>query len=325
MKPLYSIVFSLFLLFASCGDNGNVNKSYVPSSVGKINALQVVISNDLWNGPVGDAIRENYAAAADGLPQDEPLFSMSQLAPESFVDFARTNRIFLYVTLDDEETSGLVTNKYAKPQIGGIIKANSEEQLIARINASSPQFIQAFHNSEIEERQRRTKISTQRVDSLKRSLGVSIAIPSAYRLAGADKDHFWYRKDLKEGEMNVLIYQVPMAMIADDSTAARDIIKIRDSIGSAFIPVEDDDKMVTEQAYAPFLFKTEIDGHETYLTKGIWELANYHMAGPYLNYAVKDEKNNRYLMLEGFVYAPMVRKRNLQFELESILVSAMLE
>lgn len=325
MKPLYAVVFSLFLLFASCGNSGKSNKSYVPSSVGNINALQIVVSNELWNGPVGDAIRENYAAAADGLPQDEPLFSMSQMAIESFVDFARTNRIFLYVQLDEEETVGLVKNKYAKPQTGGIIRANSEERLIELIHANSPQFIEAFHQSEIKERQRRTRISKRDVDSLKKTLGVSIEIPSAYRLAGADSNHFWYRKDLKEGEMNVLIYQVPMDMITGDSTAVVDIIKIRDSIGSTFIPVEDEDKMVTEQAYAPFIFKTHIDEHPAYLTKGIWELANYHMAGPFLNYAVKDEKNSRYLILEGFVYAPMVRKRNLQFELESILVSAKIE
>jgi len=325
MKSRYAVVFSLLLLFASCGKGSKSNKSYVPSSVGNINALQIVISNELWNGPVGDAIREEYAAAADGLPQDEPLFSMSQMALESFVDFARTNRIFLYVQLDEEETVGLVKNKYAKPQTGGIIRANTEERLIELIHANAPQFIEAFHQSEIKERQRRTKISKRDVDSLRKTLGVSIDIPSAYRLAGSDNDHFWYRKDLKEGEMNVLIYQVPMDMITGDSTAVADIIKIRDSIGSTFIPVEDEDKMVTEQAYAPFIFKTEIDGHPAYFTKGIWELANYHMAGPFLNFAVKDEENNRYLILEGFVYAPMVRKRNLQFELESILVSAEME
>lgn len=325
MKSRYAVVFSLFLLFASCGNSGKSNKSYVPSSVGNINALQIVISNELWNGPVGDAIREEYAAAADGLPQDEPLFSMSQMALESFVDFARTNRIFLYVQIDEEETVGLVKNKYAKPQTGGIIRANTEERLIELIHANAPQFIEAFHQSEIKERQRRTKISKRDVDSLKKTLGVSIDIPSAYRLAGADSDHFWYRKDLKEGEMNVLIYQVPMDMITGDSTAVTDIIRIRDSIGSTFIPVEDEDKMVTEQAYAPFIFKSKINEHPAYFTKGIWELANYHMAGPFLNFAVKDEKNNRYLILEGFIYAPMVRKRNLQFELESILVSAEME
>lgn len=321
MKILYSFVFSLFFVFVSCDDNGKKNNGYLPNSVGNINALQVVISDEMWNGEVGDAIRTHFAAAADGLPQDEPLFSMSQIAPESFQDFVRTNRIFIHVTKSDEESAGVVQNKFAKPQTGAIVQAPTEERIVALIEEKAPQFIQAFHNSEIAERQKRTRVSTRNVDSLRNSLGIRFEIPSAYRLAATDGDYFWYRKDLKEGEMNVLIYSVPSSRIASDSTAVRDIIDIRDTVGSAYIPVEDDDQMITEQAYAPFLFKTTLDGREAYLTKGIWELASYHMAGPFINYAVKDVENDRYIILEGFIYAPMVRKRNLQFELESILMS----
>lgn len=322
MKSLYYALFSLLFILASCDDNNGNKKSFVPGSVGNINSLQVVISNDLWTGEVGDVIREYFAAPADGLPQDEPLYSMSQIAPESFEDFVRTNRIFLYVKLTDEESSGMVKDKYAKPQTGAIVQAPTEERLIEILREKAPHFIQAFHSSEIAERQRRTRISTKKVDSLKNNLGMHIEIPSAYRLAGSDDNHFWYRKDLKDGEMNVLIYTVPLDRIKTDSTAVSDIIDIRDTVGSAYIPVEDDDQMVTEQAYAPFLFKTTLDGRETYLTKGIWELAEYHMAGPFINYAIKDEENDRYVILEGFIYAPMVRKRDLQFELESILVTA---
>ena len=46
------------------------------------------------------------------------------------------------------------------------------------------------------------------------------------------------------------------------------------------------------------------------------------MAGPFINFAIYDVKNKRYLILEGFTYAPQVSKRNLQFELESIIRSA---
>jgi len=45
------------------------------------------------------------------------------------------------------------------------------------------------------------------------------------------------------------------------------------------------------------------------------------MAGPFLNYAVRDTINKRYLIIEGFTFAPAERKRNLQFELESIIQS----
>ena len=91
------------------------------------------------------------------------------------------------------------------------------------------------------------------------------------------------------------------------------------------LPVEDDGRFITEEAYAPFLFTAEIDGKPAYETKGTWEVKNQYIAGPFLNYAVRDEANNRYLILEGFTYAPSVEKRDLQFELESILKSAKIE
>lgn len=321
MKPLYIVLFSLFVVFTSCNSNGKRDKSLVPSSVGNINDLQVVIPNDLWNGIVGEAIRNNFAAPTDGLPQDEPLFSINQMQPETFSGFVRTNRIFLYVVLSEDNSVKIAKNEYAKPQTGAIIKATSEEELVKLIDENASQIIEALHQSEISERQRRTEISLLKTDSLKHVLGISLKIPSAYRLAKATDSFFWYRKDLKDGTTNILIYEVPLNFIKNDSSAIGDIIKIRDSIGSKLLPVEDDGMFITEGAYAPYLFKSTIDGKFAYETKGTWEVKDAFMGGPFLNYAVRDEKNNRYLILEGFTYAPAARKRDLQFELESILLS----
>lgn len=325
MKSLYIVFFSLFIVFTSCNENGKRDKSLLPDSVGNINVLQIVIPNELWNGIVGEAIRNNFAAPTDGLPQDEPLFSMNQMPPEAFDGFARSNRLFLYVVLSEDDKVSIAENEYAKPQAGAIIKATSEEKLVEQINKNSSKIIDIFKNSEIKERQRRTAISLMNTDSLRNVMGVSIKIPSAYRVAGASDNFFWMRKDLKDGTTNILVYEVPLNMIGNDSTAVADIIKIRDSIGSKLLPVEDDGEFITEDAYAPYLFKSNIDGKFAYETKGTWEVKGAWMGGPFINYAVRDEKNNRYLILEGFTYAPSVRKRDLQFELESILKSATIE
>jgi hypothetical protein len=325
MRPFYIVLFSLFVIFTSCNESGKKDKSLVPNSVGNINSLQIITSNDLWNGAVGEAIRNNFAAPTDGLPQDEPLFSMNQMPPEAFSGFARSNRLFLYVVLSEEDKVTLANNEYAKPQTGAIIKATSAEKLVELINTNATKIIESFHASEIKERQRRTSISLLKLDSLKNIMGVSLKVPSAYRIAKATDSFFWMRKDLKDGTTNILVYTVPLSMIKNDSTAVGDIIKIRDSIGSRLLPVEDDGYFITEDAYAPYLFKTQIDGKFAYETKGTWEVKDAWMGGPFVNYAIKDEKNNRYLILEGFTYAPAAAKRDLQFELESILNSAKLE
>ena len=150
-------------------------------------------------------------------------------------------------------------------------------------------------------------------------------IPSAYRIAKKSKDFYWIRKDLKDGSTNIIVYEVPLSMISADSTAVGDIIKIRDSIGGGLMPVEDGGQFQTEKAYAPYIFTSEIDGKFAYETKGTWDVKDQFMAGPFLNYAIIDTQKNTYLIIEGFSYAPRVRKRDLQFELESILRSAKVE
>ncbi|HNU58342.1 MAG TPA: DUF4837 family protein, partial [Aquaticitalea sp.] len=54
---------------------------------------------------------------------------------------------------------------------------------------------------------------------------------------------------------------------------------------------------------------------------GIWDMKNAFMSGPFINYAIEDKANNRYLVLEGYVFAPSIEKRDYVFELEAILRS----
>lgn len=325
MKTLLYSALACCLLFISCDQGSSKKTRYLPESVGRINNLQIVITNDLWNGAVGEKIREHFAALTDGLPQQEPIFSINQMNPEAHTGFARSSRTFLHVNIGTKDTVILKRNSYAKPQIGAFITGTSEEKLIELIEREQQRVISAFKASEIKERQRRTRISMLKIDSLKERFGVSLQLPSAYRVASASDEFYWLRKDLKEGTTNVLIYEVPLSTISQDSTAIADIITMRDSIGSGYLPVEEEGLFITEEAYAPYLFTSTIDGKFAYESKGTWTVKDEWMAGPFLNYAVRDEANDRYLILEGFTYAPSVEKRDLQFELESILKSAKIE
>ncbi|MBZ0327495.1 MAG: DUF4837 family protein [Altibacter sp.] len=325
MKSFNLVIVAAFVLF-SCNETGKKDTSYLPSSLGNINNLQVITTNEMWNGNVGEAIRDILAAPADGLPQEEPLYDINQMPPSTYTGFARKYRIFLHLTKGASAQFSIKEHPYAKPQTGVFITAPTEEELIALLKEHQKEILTAFQASEISENQRRIKISLKKdLDSLKQRLGVKLNIPSAYRTARATDEFFWIRKDLKSGSTNIIIYEVPLSMIGTDSSVVGNIIKIRDSIGSSYMPVEDEGLFITEEAYAPYLFTSEIDGKFAYETKGTWEVKDKYMAGPFLNYAIRDEANNRYLILEGFTYAPSVAKRNLQFELEAILKSAKLE
>ncbi|MBT3871975.1 MAG: DUF4837 family protein [Flavobacteriaceae bacterium] len=321
MKPIYITLFALIAL-VSCNNN-ETKEAYKQKSVGNINSLQILITDELWDDSVGEEIRNYFAASTEGLPQVEPLFSINQMDPSTFSGFIKSNRLFLHVTIGKEDKFTLVTNEYAKPQTGAIITAKTKEGLIKLIAEKQEEIIEAFFKSEIKERQRRTSISPLVIDSLKERFGLNIKMPSAYRIAHKGSDFYWLRKDLKKtGSTNILIYEVPLNLISNDSIALGEILTIRDSIGGYHLPVEDNGRFGTDYSYSPNFYITELDGNFAYKTKGVWDVKGEFMAGPFLNYAVKDEKNNRYLIIEGFTFAPAERKRNLQFELESIIKSA---
>ncbi len=96
----------------------------------------------------------------------------------------------------------------------------------------------------------------------------------------------------------------------------------RDSIGRLYIKgLADKASMITEESYAPYLSATKIDQRKAFETRGTWELENSFMNGPFINYVIQDNKTKSYIVIEGFVYNPSTAKRDMMFELESIIKS----
>ena len=50
-------------------------------------------------------------------------------------------------------------------------------------------------------------------------------------------------------------------------------------------------------------------------------MKGFTMAGPFITYFIEDKVNKRYLVVDGYVYAPSLDKRDYVFELESIIKS----
>ncbi|MCM5662318.1 DUF4837 family protein [Galbibacter mesophilus] len=317
MKKLFFGIF-VFLLILSCKDNKE--EKYLPNSVGAINTLSVVIDNDMWKGRVGDSIRKYYAAAVDGLPWEEPLFSIHQMPPEIFTDFARNSRNILYVKKDSSVVAGLKEDLYAKPQQVGIIKAPTEDEIIAEVAKNAPQIIEAFKKNDIRESQHRFTRSLNKESALEEELGISLTMPSIYKIAKQEGNFFWIERQIRKGTMNILVYEMPLNSIPNDSSRVDAIIKMRDSIGKKYVPGREEGMyMITEKAYAPYVFDKEIAGRDAIETKGMWEVKNFAMAGPFINYIVEDKPNDRLLVVEGFTFAPSTNKRDYMFELEAVL------
>ncbi len=308
------------LLMLSCKSENS--KPPLPDSVGAINTLSVVIPDELWNGTVGDKIREHFAAPTLGLQWEEPIFSIRQMAPKIFTDFARNSRNILKIKKDTLNEISLEKDIYAKPQSVISISGKTEEDIIRLIDAKISEYIPRLKAGELEENQRRFTKSLNKETVLKDMFGISLLMPSVYKVAVQEDNFVWIRRETQRGNMSVLVYALPLQAIPSDSTRVERIIKMRDSVGEAHIPGREEGMyMITEKAYAPYVFDTIIANKQAVETRGMWEVKNFFMAGPFINYVIKDEKNNRLLVLEGFAFAPSTNKRDIMFELESILKS----
>ena len=320
MKNIFLAILSISL-FVNC-EGESTQKRLVSASSGNINTLAVVVDNDLWEGSIGEAIREIYAAEIWGLPQQEPLFTLSQIPTAVFSDFVTKNRIILKIEKGKPADTKFLENVYAKPQKVVLVTGNTNAEIVEQLKESAEKAIAVLKATEIKERQRRTGKSLLADKPIEEALGVNLKIPSAYRYAKDKDGFFWLRRDIKNGDVNILIYEMPLDAITKGDDAITDIIKMRDSIGKAHIPGPlDGSYMITEEAYTPFSGTTIIDNKPAFETKSTWEVKDAFMAGPFINYAIEDEVNNRLLVIEGFVFAPSTGKRDYIFELESIIKS----
>ena len=264
MKYVIFSILSVFLL--SCNNSGN--QRLISSSSGNINSLSVVVDNLLWQENVGEVIRNTLAAPVYGLPQQEPLFSISHMSPQVFSDFATKNRTIFKVEKGQTADVKFLKDVYAKPQTVVLVTGNTNEEIIEQIKENEERIVSAFKTQEIKERQRRTKKSPHKTPDIENALGLKISFPSAYRIAKEDNGFFWLRRDIKTGTLNLLLYELPIDILQGNDDDINKIIKIRDSIGEKYIPGPiDGSYMITEEAYTPFIGKKIIDNKKTIVAK----------------------------------------------------------
>ncbi|MGC6431421.1 MAG: DUF4837 family protein [Jejuia sp.] len=318
MKKICSLLI-ITLLFVACKDSKS-NDRILFDSEGKINDVSVVIDNESWKGRVGEAIRDVLTEPVYGLPQAEPMFNINQIPPQVFTDFITRTRTVLKIYIGKPAEVTYRDNVYAKPQKVITVSGESKDEVIELLKENASKIVQTFRSIELAQRQRNMRKSLFNSSGINEKLGLNIEFPSAYRIAKEDENFYWIRRDIRTGTVNLMLYELPFDAIEKNDSIINQIVSIRDSIGEKYIegPVEGS-FMVTQMAYTPFHGETILDNKPALETKGMWNVKNAFMAGPYINYAIEDKINNRWLIAEGFAFAPSVEKRDYVFELEAII------
>ena len=324
MRKLFLLV-AIFATILSCDNDGKANVKILPDSAGPFNKIAIVVDNELWKNTVGETIRDVMAQPIDGLPQEEPMFSLTQIPTQVFTGFAKTSRSILKIEQGEADFK-IERDVHARPQKIVTLSGKDIEEIKVQITKNADNIIAALKAEEIRQKQRQMSKSLSRTKNVQESLGIKIKFPSYYRvvktIANPEDKFYWIKRDIPTGYTNVLFYELPLNAIKKNDSLVSQIIKTRDSIGKKYIagPV-DGSFMGTEMAYAPHVYETIIDNKPTIEVKGLWDVKNQFMSGPFIMYLIEDKVNNRYVVAEGFAFAPSVAKRNYVFELESIIKS----
>ena len=254
----------------------------------------------------------------EGLPFDEPQFTINYLPPKVFSGFARNSRNILWFVKDTLGRFQLIEDMMAQPQTVAKVSGEDDDVQAYFLEENIDLFKAVLTEKERKEKIRRIKKSLTKDRNLQNRFNISLVYPTAYKTVKDTTNFVWIQKDISKGHMNLIAYSLPLSGLRGN--VKKRIPEIRDSIGKAYIPGRiKGSYMITEKAYRPYYYKTHRQGKLTYMTKGTWEVANDFMAGPFVNYMIKDTLRKRWMVIEGFVFAPASSKRDQMFELNTIL------
>jgi len=319
MKKVISLFLISYLLI-SCLDK--IREDIPVPSTGKTNSLTVIISDQLWNSEIGDSIRKKFAAPVDGLPQEEPLFTINQYPIKVLDGYKTISRNILIVKREDRNIFRITENEFAIPQNVVRISGNSVGTILKSIEENAAVIIDKFKETEIKETQKSFNRALLNDIKIRNKFKIALKLPAQYKYVLEGTDFLWLKKEILSGNNSILIYSVPASRLLQPDIPIDNIIKVRDSIGALYIHSKvQSTQMITEESYSPYFFATSLNGRQAFETKGTWEIKGDFMTGAFLNYAIFDQNRDRYIVIEGFCYAPSTNKRDLLHEAEAIIRS----
>jgi hypothetical protein len=323
MRNLFILSFiAVVALFSSC--ERNKDKIVLPGSNGKFNEVLVILDYKDWEGKIGTELKKILQANIPGLPQPEPLFSVMQIDPDNFSGSLRKNRNIIKLLYGDENKIEIKNDVNARPQAYIFITAKSPDDFVALIRENADKIVKSIRESDLGDIQRRA-FENRHKENFRffTANKLKMNIPGDFELIDDREDFIWFRKRFQaghsiNGSMNIFGYVVPRVYpyeVLRDS-----IISLRNEIGKRYVPGPfDDSYLTTEAAYTPHIYPIEFKGRKAYKTLGKWEIYNDFQAGPFVNITIPDTLHHRTLIVDGLVFAPAIDKRDMMFEVESII------
>ena len=329
--PLSLCILSLALL-ASCdkpaGEGTGKSKAderILPSSQGTHTELLVVMPDELWEGAVGEVFREEFLEPVAGLPKNQPYFFVSQVNPKDVNKTLKMAKSIYWVQLSDTSFTTMQKDVFARPQRFSRITATSERALIRAIQSSSDQMVKEFKNHDLKVvQQRLRKVCYANTHENLRDLGIKrMLLQKGFEPTLDKEDLKMFRINTRKTIQFIMVHERPLDK---ENISLDDIISNRDSISKNYFEGSiEGSYMLTEMQVMPEISNTTIGGLYAVETRGLWRLEGEYMGGPFLSYTIYDDANSRILTVEGMVYGPSAKKRNVMLDMEGMLKSIILK
>lgn len=312
---------ALSAALASCSGGSTL----LPNVSGKAGEIIVVIEKEDWEGAVGTEVRDLLACECPYLAQPEPLYSLVNVAPGSFVDLFKVHRNIVMINVDRQLDSCSMAYRrdvWATPQCVVQVNASSPENAVDMIKENGKKITSAVEQAERD----RVIANSIRYEegSIRKEVsavfGGSPHFPMGYKLRKLSSNFAWIADDKEYTKQDILIYRY--SALDDEPFSIDNIIRHRNEILKENVPgMFEGTYMTTSEVFTPTVEYTKYRGREFALTRGYWEVENDFMGGPFVSQTFYSEDGFDILVAEAFVYAPKYDKRQYLRQVESILFS----
>ena len=201
-KTLFLFLLFSFLFFSCTKKSDNLPRK----ATGKINTISVIIENQLWNGEVGDNIRNKFASPVIGLTEEEPLFTINQYPAKLIEGFMTDSRTIIVVKKEEKNEFVVKKNQYACPQNVFHISGKTSADILKIIEINAPKIIQTIKETEITENQRIIRQSLLNTKTITNKFHISLKIPKGYLYVLQENNFVWLKKEITSGNTSILIY-----------------------------------------------------------------------------------------------------------------------
>ena len=304
------------------GKEGETTKTYLPKVSGKPGDLLIVIDHESWNSEVGAYLQEVLAGDYPMLPQREPYFTVYNVPHNAFSGSFYLHRNILILNLGKNEAGvDCQQNTWAAPQAVVVVNAKDREEALSLLQENGRKIQEFFENSErnraIASNRKFNDVSVQ--TEVMNRLGGAPVYPNGFSLKSLREDFAWVSQESTYVNQSILVYSFPVE--PDYVFTLSDLIARRDSVMRVNVPGKREGSyMYTAQTLAQPTMRWIKSGKKSFVeVRGLWELQNDFMGGPFVMHAHLDQLRSRVVVVEGFVYAPKYDKRNYVRNVESII------